>query len=180
MFGILKNFLINLLNTRFYWLCVIASAIAFEVCGYYFQYVDKLEPCEMCVYERAAFAAILLIGILVIIKPKILKYIGIPLWSYASYMGLSIAIEHVEAENNIFAQCNSIIGASRFWIPLDQWMPWFFNPSGPCGDIPWSLAGLSMPWWVRAIFIGYISAIIISVLIHICCYKARQNQITNK
>ena len=95
MGAFIKNFLLNLLNTRLYWLCVIMISVAFEYCGYYFQYVEELKPCELCVYERAAFAAIGLIGILVIFWPKGLKYIGIPLWIYASCMGLSIAIEHV-------------------------------------------------------------------------------------
>ncbi len=176
MFNWLKGFLINLLNTRFFWVCVLASALAFEVCGWYFQYVDHLQPCELCVYERAAFAAILLISAVVLIKPVFLKYLGIPAWLYASWMGLSIAMEHVDAEGNIFAQCNNVIAAQRFWLPLDKWIPGFFNPTGNCGDIPWSLGGLSMPWWVRAIFIGYLTAILISVLIHICCWKIRKKR----
>ena len=112
--------------------------------------------------------------ILVIFWPKGLKYIGIPLWIYASCMGLSIAIEHVDAESNIFATCNSVIAAGRFWFPLDQWIPSFFNPTGSCGDIPWQLAGFSMPWWVRAIFIGYITAIILSLIIHFAGYLIRR------
>ena len=174
MGAFIKNFLLNLLNTRLYWLCVIMISVAFEYCGYYFQYVAELKPCELCVYERAAFAAIGLIGILVIFWPKGLKYIGIPLWIYASCMGLSIAIEHVDAESNIFATCNSVIAAGRFWFPLDQWIPSFFNPTGSCGDIPWQLAGFSMPWWVRAIFIGYITAIILSLIIHFTGYLIRR------
>ena len=176
MFSFIKSFLLNLLNTRLYWLCVILISLSFEYCGYYFQYVEDLKPCEMCVYERAAFAAILLIGVLVIIWPKVLKYIGIPLWGYAAYMGLSISIEHVEAESNIFAQCNSVIAANRFWIPLDKYIPEFFNPTGACGDIPWELMGLSMPWWVRAIFIGYIAAIAISLIIHFIGFLIRRNR----
>ena len=117
MGAFIKNFLLNLLNTRLYWLCVIMISVAFEYCGYYFQYVEELKPCELCVYERAAFAAIGLIGFLVIFWPKGLKYIGIPLWIYASCMGLSIAIEHVDAESNIFATCNfiySVVIIQRF------------------------------------------------------------------
>lgn len=179
MISFIKNFILNLLNTRLYWLCVILISLGFEFCGYYFQYVEELKPCEMCVYERAAFAAILLIGIFVIILPKYFKYIGIPLWAYAAYMGLSISIEHIEAESNIFAQCNSVIAAKRFWFPLDEWIPWFFNPTGACGDIPWSFMDLSMPWWVRAIFIGYIVAIIISILIHVVSFFIKRKLAKN-
>ncbi len=162
----IRNFLENLLNTRLYWLCVILISLGFEFCGYWFQYVMDLKPCEMCVYERAGFAAILIIGLVVIIKPLYLKYLGIPAWIWAAVMSLQISQEHVEAETNIFAQCNATISAGRFWFPLDQWIPSFFNPTGTCGDIPWSLAGFSMPWWVRAIFIGYLTAIAVSLAIH--------------
>ena len=166
MVRFIRNFLQNLLNTRLYWLCVVLISLAFEFCGYWFQYQMNLKPCEMCVYERAGFAAILLVALVVTIHPKTLKFVGIPAWIYASVMSLLISIEHIEAETNIFAQCNSVIAADRFWIPLDKWLPSFFNPTGSCGDIPWSFMGMSMPWWVRAIFIGYLIAIAVSVLIH--------------
>lgn len=166
MLRFIRNFIQNLLNTRLYWLCVVLISLAFEFCGYWFQYQMNLKPCEMCVYERAGFAAIMLIALVVIIHPKYLKFVGIPAWIYASVMSLLISIEHIEAETNIFAQCNSVIAADRFWIPLDKWLPSFFNPTGSCGDIPWSFMDMSMPWWVRAIFIGYLVAIAVSVLIH--------------
>lgn len=70
----IKNFLSNLLNTRFYWLCVILISFTFECCGMYFQYIEKLDPCEKCVYERMAYMGILISGIIGIILPKILKY----------------------------------------------------------------------------------------------------------
>lgn len=167
MINYLKYFLANILNTRLFWFCVFLISLIFEFCGYYFQYIDHLAPCELCVYERTAFACIMLVGLFVIINPKILKYLGLPIWGYAAYMGLSVAIEHVDAETNIFAQCNSVIAANRFWIPLDQYFPWFFKPTGGCGDIPWSFMNHSMPWWVRVIFAGYIIAIVVSVLLHL-------------
>ncbi len=177
MFGFIKKFMLNLLDTRMYWFCVAAISAIFEYCGYYFQYVEDLKPCELCVYERCAFACILIIGLFVMIKPNVLKWIGIPAWIYAAYMGLSVAIEHVAAENNIFATCNQTIGAGRFWIPLDQYIPEFFNPTGACGDIPWKLFDLSMPWWVRAIFIGYLSAIAVSVLWHLAMTHWRRRAV---
>lgn len=183
MFAFIKDFTVdflrNLLNTRLYWLCVVLISFGFEVCGYYFQYVMDLKPCEMCVYERAGFAAILIIGLFVLIHPKTLKYIGIPAWIYASVMSLQIAVEHIDAETNIFAQCNAVIEAKRFWIPLDQWLPSFFNPTGTCGDIPWSFMGFSMPWWVRAIFIGYLIAIAVSLIIHFFFYIRRRKSLQN-
>ena len=48
MFSFIKSFLLILLNTRLYWLCVILISLSFEYCGYYFQYVEDLKPCEMC------------------------------------------------------------------------------------------------------------------------------------
>ena len=172
----IKNFLSNLLNTRFYWLCVILISFTFECCGMYFQYIEKLDPCEKCVYERMAYMGILISGIIGIILPKILKYPALLLWGYSAYKGLTISIEHLADAQNIFSTCNRTIPA-HFWIPLDEYIPFMFRPTGQCGaSMDWTLFGQDMPWWIIVIFWGYLIALGISIIWQIAAYFVKRHR----
>ncbi|MFN6972746.1 MAG: disulfide bond formation protein B, partial [Rheinheimera sp.] len=38
------------------------------------------------------------------------------------------------------------------WLPLHEWIPEVFKPTGMCGEILWTLFGYSMPFWMRITF----------------------------
>ncbi|NCB59990.1 MAG: disulfide bond formation protein B, partial [Gammaproteobacteria bacterium] len=50
------------------------------------------------------------------------------------------------------------------WLPLNQWMPWFFNGTGDCSEIQWQFLTWTMPQWLIVAFGIYVacSFIIIS------------------
>lgn len=140
----------NMAEQRWPWALLAASALSLELTALFFQYVMELNPCVLCVYERVATAGILFTGLLGFTNPSSL-YIRIAaygLWGFSSIKGLLLAINHVEIQfpDNPFAvTCDAF---PQFWVPLDEWFPQVFAPTGMCDEIQWLFLGWSMPQWL--------------------------------
>lgn len=59
-------------HSRASWFILTGSAIALEAAALYFQYVMKLDPCVMCIYQRLAVFGILASGLIGMTAPKFL------------------------------------------------------------------------------------------------------------
>lgn len=126
----------------------------------YFQWFLEMAPCENCVYIRFSQFCILLAGIVMLINPRniVLKVIGLVLAWYGIIYGLDKAIilsgQHVashaaDAGLDLFqsgqgANACSLEPTFPLNLPLHEWLPYEFAPSGICGEDDWSLFGLNM------------------------------------
>ncbi len=150
---------------RWPWALLALSAMSLECTALYFQHVMGLDPCMMCVYERAATFGIIIAGAIVLVNPKNIYFrlAGFLLWAYCAIKGLLIAIEHVSIQfsTNPFASTCDFF--PNFWVPLDNWLPFLFKPTGYCEDIQWMFMGLSMPQWLVVCYSIYL-AILAAVL----------------
>lgn len=141
---------------------VMASACVFllgSAMGY-FQWFLEMDPCENCVYIRFSQFCILIAGLLMIINPKnnVLKVLGLILAWYGIIYGLDKAIvlsgQHVashaaDAGLDLFqsgqgANACSLEPTFPLNLPLHEWLPFEFSPSGICGEDDWSLFGFNM------------------------------------
>lgn len=125
------------------------SALCLELAALYFQYVLHLEPCVLCVYERGAVALIFIAGAIGLINPNngLLRLVGYLFWAGGAIFGLYLSIKHSGIQMGLVqdsASCD-FIANYPVWLPLDQWIPWIFNPTGYCEDIQWQFLGMSMP-----------------------------------
>lgn len=158
----------DLVDKRAGWITLSVSAFVLFGAALYFQHVMNLQPCVMCIEERMLMLSLALISLLPIIKPtftplRILGYLGV---MFISYIGFDLAQEHVviqKGEELIFAGC-SIFPRVPEWLPLHQWLPSLFMPTGNCGDISWTFAGHSMVEWVRNIFAFYFALPVLMLL----------------
>ena len=158
------NYLSSITATQRPWLLLAASALAFELSALFFQYVLKLEPCIMCVYQRLAILTIVAAGTVGAIGYKniIFRSLGFSLWGIGSIWGLQIALEHVEIQSNsspFFFSCEFIPNFPS-WAPLHEWFPLVFEATGDCGEIAWQFLGYSMPQWMVVVFGAYALAFI--------------------
>ncbi|WOT04429.1 disulfide bond formation protein B [Shewanella youngdeokensis] len=126
----------------------------------FFQWFLAMDPCENCVYIRFSQVCILIAGIAMIIAPKnkIVKVLGLALAWYGIIYGMDKAIildgQHVashaaEAGLDLFqsgqgANACSLEPTFPLGLPLHEWFPLEFAPSGICGEDDWSLFGLNM------------------------------------
>lgn len=154
---------------RWPWLLLAGSALGLELAALYFQYIMKLEPCIMCIYQRVAVFGLLLSGVVGAIAPKwwLCRLAGFAGALTSAVWGLKIAVEHVAMQQNTdpfsFFSCDVVPKFPNF-MPLHQWFPAVFEPRGSCDSIDWQFVGLSMPGWMQVVFAVY-SALLILVLI---------------
>ncbi|RJG38274.1 disulfide bond formation protein DsbB [Motilimonas pumila] len=152
------DFLKTFASKRLSWLLLAGSAFMLELTAIYFQHVMSLQPCIMCVYERLVMVGLISAGLIGCINPK-QKYIRWPsfmLWGYSALQGVSLAKTHVYVQSNYTPETHcDLVPNFPSWIPLHEWMPWMFQPTGTCAEIAWQFLGLSMPQWLVIIFSVY-------------------------
>ena len=153
------NYISKLATQPRAWLLLAVTALAFEFCALFFQYVMDLAPCIMCIYQRVAIFAIFFAGLIGYYASEYLiaRIISFGLWGTGAIWGLLIAMEHVEMQSatlSLFFTCE-IVPNFPDWAPLHQWLPFLFEATGDCGDINWQLLGYSMPQWMILIYAMY-------------------------
>ncbi len=114
----------------------------------FFQIYLYMAPCEQCVYIRYAMFVMVIGGVIAAINPKniVLKLIGCIAAFYGSIMGIKFSIKlngiHHAVHN---ADPDSLFGVQGcstdptfpFNLPLAEWAPEWFKPTGDCGyDAP--------------------------------------------
>ena len=125
----------------------------------YFQYVEHLEPCPLCIFQRLfviGAGLILLAGALH--NPGVLGqrlYGG--LIALAAGLGAAVAGRHVWIQNLPFDQ---LPGCSYDFATMLEKFPWqktlklVLKGTGDCAKVDWTLLGLSMPGWTLIFFVG--------------------------
>lgn len=148
---------------RFAWIMLLLLGIILETCGLYFQYYLRLPPCVNCVYERAFYLCFILAGFIGFVCPNnfLFRFIASLIFLGGSAGGVVIAFEHVmsEYQTGFGAVCKISANFPDF-MPLDQWLPWMFQPTASCAPLNWSLLGMSMPTWI---FISFICGVVVSL-----------------
>ena len=160
----MRTILKNLSKQRWPWLLLGASALSLDLCALFFQHVMKLDLCVMCVYERIPVLAIFVIGLIGASAPqnlfiRLVAFLG---WIVSAIWGLKLAIEHTnyQLHPSPFNTCDFLPNFPD-WLPLHQWVPWFFSPTGDCADIVWTFLGYSMPQWLIVSFSIYITIFVV-------------------
>jgi len=153
------KFISNLAADSRAWFLLTLSALGLEVAALYFQYVMGLDPCIMCIYQRAALWGVFFSGILGSLGNQffITRLLSYVIWGTSSVWGLLIAIEHVDMQTSAlsFMYVCEVVPNFPVWAPLHEWLPLLFEANGDCGDINWQFSGFSMPQVMIAVFAVY-------------------------
>lgn len=142
-------------QTRTAWLLLAASALGLGLAALWFQYGMALDPCVMCVYERLAVLGILFAGLLGALQPRLalLRWGGYLLWALSAGWGLRVALRHVGIQTDRAAALNcSFLPDFPAWMPLHEWLPALFLPTGYCDDVQWQWLSLTMAEWMVVVF----------------------------
>lgn len=145
---------------RWPWLLLGFSALALELVALYFQYGMGLEPCVMCIYQRAAVAGLAVAGFIGAAAPQhtFVRLLALAIWFTAAFWGASIAFEHVQMqdpENFMLAMSCDVYPNFPSWLAIHEWFPSVFEARGTCDSIDWQFLGLSMPSWMVVSFVIY-------------------------
>jgi disulfide bond formation protein DsbB len=135
----------------------------------YAQYVLGLAPCPLCIFQRIAT---IVTGILFLIatlhNPRTTgaRIYG-ALIGLAALGGVLISARHIWIQAQppgTVAACGADLNYLLEIMPVTDVVTKVLTGSGECGQIDWTLLGLSMPWWVAislsvlgawALFVNY-------------------------
>jgi disulfide bond formation protein DsbB len=142
-----------------------AALMAYGI--YYLQEELGLEPCPMCVLQRAALIAIGTTALVAAIH-------GPRAWGLKVYSGLvvlfaiaggGVAIRHSYLQHfpPKVETCGSDLGFLMGNFPLTQALPKIFAGTGSCSKVDWKFLGLSIPEWTLAWFAIFAAAAIWAV-----------------
>jgi disulfide bond formation protein DsbB len=115
-----------------------------------FQYLGGLAPCPLCVWQRVAHGAVIVLaGLGLWLLPV---RIGLAMATLAMLAGAATAGYHVGVEQGwVASACDGGVGATTLKDLRSQIMA----QSGPaCSQVAWSLLGISMAGWNGLISLG--------------------------
>lgn len=123
----------------------------------YVQFVQQLEPCPFCIFQRLAFAAT---GVLFLLgalhgprRPGGRRVYGV-LAFLAAATGIGIAGRHVWVQ--LFPPLMPSCGPGwDYMIETNTWLgvvQKVLSAKGDCSTVDWSFLGLTMPMWSLAWF----------------------------
>ena len=140
------KFLYMLSQSAYFWLAGIIYLIVMESIALYYQYVLQFYPCALCVQVRAwVVGAILSSAISVYFRSNFwIRFVGLSFTLVFIGGGFYTSYYAWGVENGtVISTCSMGAGFPGF-MPLDEWIPFFFGANGPCGQSPDMWLGLSM------------------------------------
>ena len=148
-------------SSRWIYLLVFLLCAAMMVVALYMQYVEYLDPCPLCIFQRLAVISIGGIALLaVVFNPKgmIGRRIYSSLLMLASIVGAGIAGWHVYLQNlppEEVPECGPGLDFMLRRLPLDEVLAKVFTGSGECAEVVWRFLGLSIPGWTLLFFVVF-------------------------
>ena len=130
------------------------------VTAYYFQYVEQLEPCPLCIFQRIA---VLLVGIWFLVRglhnplsgSRWGLFYGI-MGFISAALGTFISTRHVYLQNlpeGEIPACGPALEYLVEMLPVSDVIATVMAGDGECAKVAWSLLGLSMPAWLLVFFV---------------------------
>ncbi|QKG28507.1 protein-disulfide oxidoreductase DsbI [Campylobacter sp. RM16187] len=129
-------------DSRFPWLLMTFVSVALVVLAHsLFQKYVYMPPCEQCVYIRFAFLCMAFGGIIAAINPKnlALALIGYLFSFWGAIQGIMYSVKlakihtAVHGDDPFGVQGCSTDPTYPFNLPLHEWAPDWFLPTGDCG-----------------------------------------------
>jgi disulfide bond formation protein DsbB len=147
------------MNQRLYYAAPALLIAALLGYGYYLQYVQGLEPCPLCMVQRAFFY--LLIATFVIAALHAPRRVGA--WIYAAFAvlfaaggaataGRQVWLQHLPADK--VPQCGPDLFFMLENMPLSRTLQKLIQGSGECAAVDWKFLGLSIAGWALVWFIA--------------------------
>jgi disulfide bond formation protein DsbB len=134
--------------------------------GAYFQFVEELEPCPLCISQRIMILTTAIVFLIAAIHNP--KNGGLKIYSITGVLtalaGAGISIRHVWIQHlppDQVPECGPGLEYVFENFPLLDTLKLMLNGTGECADILWSFLGVSIPGWT---LIAFIALAILSLL----------------
>lgn len=125
----------------------------------YNQYVEFLEPCPLCIFQRVAFIWMGVVALLAALQNP--AGWGRKLYSWlivlGAVFGAAVAGRHIWLQSlppGDVPECGPGLNYMLDNFPLTEVLSTVLNGSGSCAEVSWSFMGMSMPMWTMIWYIG--------------------------
>jgi disulfide bond formation protein DsbB len=143
---------------RPFYLLLALGCSALLAYGYYLQFVDELEPCPLCIFQRIAYFTVILISLVGLIHGP--GVVGIRVYSallgVASLLGAAIAgrqvwLQHLPADK--IPECGPDLEYMLEIFSYTETLEKVFTGSGECAVVDWTFLSFSIAEWSLFCFV---------------------------
>lgn len=145
------------MNARF--ACVLAALAAAGLLGfgYFLQFTKGIEPCPLCLVQRAFFYALIVVFMLAAIHwpsgwgRRLYGFVAM-LFAAGGFATASrqVWLQHLPADK--VPACGPDLAFMLENLPLARTIQKLFAGSGQCAEVKWTFVGFSIPEWALAWF----------------------------
>ena len=143
------------------------------ITAYYFQFVEEMLPCPLCIFQRIG---VLFVGIWFLLK-GLHNPLAASRWNpfYASLGLISTILGGIVSARHLYIQglpdgevpsCGPALGYLMDMLPINEVITAVFAGDGECHKVAWSLFGISMPGWVLLFFTAAAGIFITNIYRH--------------
>ena len=127
-------------------LAVIAASVFALATAFWAQYGFGIEPCPLCLYQRAAYAVAGLVGLAALFAaPGDKRALVVGLAGVAFALGAGVALYHVGVEQHWWASAVCTAGNDKAPATVEQLRAMLTaKPAKACDEKDWTLFGVSM------------------------------------
>ena len=155
-------------NPRIWFFLGFIGCVFLLAMGAYFQFVDGLEPCPLCISQRIA---ILLTGIVFLLAAihnpgqsgvRIYAILG----AVTALFGGAISIRHVWLQHlpkDQVPECGPGLEYMFQNFPLTATLKLMLSGTGDCAEVTWSFLSLSMPAWTLVAFLMLVTLSLLQI-----------------
>ena len=147
------------ITPRIWYFCVVLCCAALLGFALYNQYVDYLDPCPLCVFQRVVFIWMGAFALLAFLHHP--GRIGQQIYTWlvvaGAGLGALIASRHIWLQSlpaDEVPECGPGLKYMLENFPLTEGLSSVLSGSGSCAEVLWSFGGMSMPMWTMIWYIG--------------------------
>lgn len=135
------------------------SAVVAMLVALYLQHYQHLDPCPLCMFQRAAVVGMGAFALLAAVHgPGLVgrRIYGV-LTLLPALLGVGIAGRHVWLQHLPPEDVPACGPGLEYWMqnfPFGEVVQKVMHGSGECAKVDWTLLGFSLPEWTLAMFIG--------------------------
>jgi disulfide bond formation protein DsbB len=158
----LPDRLLRALNARRIYSAVVVAVVALLGAALYYQHVDGLEPCPLCILQRYAFVTVGAAALLAALAgPRRWHVAAGAAALLAALAGAATAARHVWIQLHPESlACGPGLATMIENFPLYEVLPKVFRGAGDCSAVDWTLLGLTMPAWALLWFLLLAAALV--------------------
>jgi len=133
--------------------CGFGACAALLAYAYYAQYVQHLDPCPLCIFQRVGVFAIAVAFLLATVQDPVGwgRRVYALLIALAALATTGVAIRHLYIQSlppDAVPSCGASLAYMMKIFSLNEVLVKVLTGSGECARVSWRFLGLSMPGWV--------------------------------